>query len=138
MSDRVFIDTNILLYAYSETELNKSSIANDLIFATDISSRFISNQVINECVNILFKKFKLKSNDVERAVLEIDKNFSLVSFDFYTQIKAINLKSDYSLNYYDALIIATALENNCNTLFSEDMQHAQVIDNSLTIINPFT
>jgi predicted nucleic acid-binding protein len=58
-------------------------------------------------------------------------------FDIDTQIKAIELKDKYNLQYYDALIISTALENNCNIIFSEDMQHNQVIENRLTIINPF-
>jgi predicted nucleic acid-binding protein len=47
------------------------------------------------------------------------------------------LKNKYNLQYYDALIIATALENNCNILFSEDMQDKLIIENKLTIINPF-
>jgi predicted nucleic acid-binding protein len=46
----------------------------------------------------------------------------------------INIRYDYS--YWDSLIIATALESNCNALYSEDMQHDQVIENQLRIINP--
>ena len=63
---------------------------------------------------------------------------SIVSFDIKTQIKAIRIKDRYKLQFYDALIIATALENGCNILFSEDMQHLQIIDEGLTIINPLS
>ncbi len=110
MTDKVFIDTN---------------------------NSLISNQVINELVNILFKKFKLSSNDIENALLEIDTIFTIVNFKFTTQIKAIRIKDKYKLQYYDSLIIATAIENGCNILFSEDMQHLQMIEERLQIINPF-
>ena len=54
-----------------------------------------------------------------------------------TQIRALRLKQRYNLQYFDSLIISTALENKCNILYSEDMQHELIIDNRLKIINPF-
>ena len=136
MLDKVFVDTNILIYAYSEDEIEKQTIANK--FLEDYSETIIiSNQVINELVNVLFKKFKLSSNDIENTILELDTFMQIVDFDITTQIKAVRIKEKYKLQYYDALIIATALENGCTILLSEDMQHHQVIDNVLTIVNPF-
>ena len=136
MSDKVFLDTNILIYSYSEDEIEKQTIANELLeeYSENI---IISNQVVNELVNVLFKKFKLSSDDIENVVLELDTFIPIVNFELATQIKALRLKEKYKFQYYDALIIATALENNCDILFSEDMQHQQVIENVLTIINPF-
>ncbi|SFO87434.1 PIN domain-containing protein [Hydrogenimonas thermophila] len=64
-------------------------------------------------------------------------NLEIVSFSLDTQIKAIDIKEKYKLQYYDSLILATALENGCNILYSEDMQHNQIIENQLKIINPF-
>jgi len=127
MNDKVFFDTNIIIYSYSEDEIDKHNIANNILekYAQDI---IISKQVINELVNVLFKRFKLLSDDIENVVLELDTMLSIVDFDLITQIKAIRLKGRYQLQYYDALIIATAIENGCNILFSEDMQHQQVID----------
>ena len=98
---------------------------------------YISTQVINELSNILLKKFKLSTGEVENALLEIDDVTIVLSFDLKTQIKALKLKNRYRFQYYDALIVATALENNCTILYSEDMQHQQLIENRLTIINPF-
>ena len=49
----------------------------------------------------------------------------------------LKIKDKYKLQFYDSLIIATALENNCSVLYSEDMQHGFEIENTLTIINPF-
>jgi predicted nucleic acid-binding protein len=137
MPDKVFLDTNVVLYAYSEDEIDKQNIASELLKRFD-GKALISKQVINELTNILFKKFKLPSDTIESVLLELDTAFTIVDFDLRTQIKAIRLKQTYNLHYYDALIVATALENQCSILYSEDMQHNQVIDGSLTIINPFT
>ena len=136
MKDKAFVDTNILIYSYSEDEPLKKSSANK-IFDDYTDNLIISNQVTNELTNILFKKFKLSSEDIENVILEVDTLLPIVSFDITTQIKAIRIKDKYKLQFYDSLIIATALENGCNILFSEDMQHLQVIDNTLTILNPF-
>lgn len=122
MKDKVFMDTNILIYSYSEDEIEKQMIV---------------NQVINELINVLFKKFKLSSNDIENTILELDTFLKIVAFDITTQVKAVRIKEKYKLQYYDTLIIATALENGCTVLMSEDMQHHQVIENVLTIVNPF-
>ena len=135
MKDKIFIDTNIIIYCYSNSEMEKRIICQKL-FET-YSELNISKQVINEMTNILFKKFKLSSFDIKNTVEQISNMVFTCDFNFNTQIKAIELKDKYNLQYYDALIIATALENNCNIIFSEDMQHNQIIENKLTIINPF-
>ncbi len=49
----------------------------------------------------------------------------------------MDIKKRYRFSYWDSLIIASALENNCSILYSEDMQHSQVIEDNLKIINPF-
>ena len=66
MKDRIFIDSNVILYAYSKTEINKNKIANKLIFSNN--KVLISTQVVNEIINILFKKFKLEANDIENVL----------------------------------------------------------------------
>ncbi len=135
MKDRVFFDSNIIIYSYSSTESDKSAIANELIFSLD--EVIVSTQVINEVTNILYKKFKLDTSSIRNAVLEIDNNFRIVGFSLKTQLKALEIKDKYKLQYYDSLILATALENGCTVLYSEDMQHNQIIENKLKIVNPF-
>ncbi len=135
MKDKIFIDTNVLIYLYSEDETAKQNTAFELLNKYD--NLIISSQVINEVSNVLFKKFKLTSKEVKSVLTEIDNVFDIVGFDLVTQIKAIQLKSKYNLQFNDSLIIATALENNCTILYSEDMQNGINIDDSLKIINPF-
>jgi len=136
MNDKVFLDTNIIIYAYSDDEPEKQERAN-MILEEYESQITISTQVINELSNNLFRKFKLDAEAVEAVVLELDNNFPIVDFNLQTQLKAIKIKERYKLQFYDSMILATALENGCNIIYSEDMQNGQIIENQLTIINPF-
>jgi len=136
MRDKVFLDTNIVIYSYSEDEVEKFEIVNRLLEEYE-NQIIISTQVINELSNTLFRKFRLNADEVEAVVLELNSNFPIVNFTLQTQLKAIEIKERYQLQFYDSLILATALENGCNIVYSEDMQNGQVIDNQLTIVNPF-
>jgi len=136
MQDKVFLDTNILIYCYSVDEKNKQEKALNLVDKYSENS-IISTQVISELSNILFKKFKLSSIEIERTILEIDNYIDIVNFSMTTQIKALKIKDKYKLQFYDSLIIATAIENQCTVLYSEDMQDGLLIDDILTIVNPF-
>ena len=60
-----------------------------------------------------------------------------MNFDVNTQLKGIELKERYTLQFYDAMILATALENNCTLVYSEDMHDGLLVDKQLTIVNPF-
>jgi predicted nucleic acid-binding protein len=135
MQDKIFLDTNIILYAYS-MEQHKQKIAEDILNKYD--DIYISKQVINETINILIKKFTLPLKDIENVVKELEKELIVLDFDIKTQLKALKLKQNYNLQFYDALVVATALENSCNILYSEDMQNNLIIEKSLKIVNPFT
>jgi predicted nucleic acid-binding protein len=88
--------------------------------------------------NVCLKKLKLTPETLLSALKVIEKHAVFVPFGLQTIHRAIALQARYKLQYYDSLIIATALENDCDILYSEDMQHGLVIDNQLKIINPFT
>ena len=103
MPDKVFLDTNILIYAYSKDEVEKQSIANNAL-ETYGENIVISKQVINELVNVLFKKFKLSSNTIENAILELDTFTSNYHYhplfaDFIVSIKAKIRKEVIRKNY---------------------------------------
>ncbi len=129
------LDSNVIIYAYSNSELEKQRQSRSIF--EQYENINISNQVINEVANILFKKFKLNSFEVETTILQINDMSNIFNLTLAIQIKAIRIKKDYNLQFYDALIVATALENNCTILYSVDMQDSLVVENRLTIINPF-
>ena len=132
-ADRFFTDSNVLLYLLSDVE-NKKEIAKQLLRTNPV----ISTQVITENINVAFKKFKSLT---PQQILQ-HKNFicllsELVLINEKTIDLALEIKSEYQYQWFDSLIIASALQANCTILYSEDMQHNQQIENRLIIINPF-
>jgi predicted nucleic acid-binding protein len=63
--------------------------------------------------------------------------FEFVPVDESTIKKALQIKKTTRYSFWDSLVIASSLENNCSVLYSEDMQKGHLIDEKLTIINPF-
>jgi predicted nucleic acid-binding protein len=135
MNAKAFFDTNLLIYLYSIDEPEKQQFALQIIEA--IENRWISTQVLSEISNTLYKKFKLDYSDIANVVLEIQATFQIIIVKPNTIEQALKLAQTYRYSYYDSLIIAAALEQSCQFLYSEDMQHQQIIDQKLTILNPF-
>jgi len=135
MNDKVFIDTNILIYFATDTGA-KRDIINEKLGACEFN--FISIQVLNEFNNTCFRKGLLPPDGIEFSVKEYADMFNVAVLNVETVINALKIKQIYQYSYYDSLIIATALQNDCNILYSEDMHNSQKIENKLTIINPFT
>ena len=134
MSDKIFLDSNIFIYIYSNTEPLKSNIAQNAINENDC---YTSTQALNELSNVCIKKWNIDRNVIENAINEICSvcKVNLITED--TIKKSLYINEKYKYSYYDSLILASALENGCQKIFSEDMQNGQVIENTLTIINIF-
>jgi predicted nucleic acid-binding protein len=132
MKGKVFVDTNVFLYLLSDNTDKKVTSKKILM-----SNPFISTQVLNEFSNISIKKFKLSIVDTKEILNIISEEATIFIFSQKTVFNALDLKEKYGFQFYDGLILATALENDCDTLYSEDMQHNQLIEKQLRIINPF-
>ncbi|SNR69004.1 PIN domain-containing protein [Desulfurobacterium atlanticum] len=131
---KVFVDTNVLIYAYSEDEPEKAVVSQKIIVE---NNSITSVQVLNELSNVLYKKFRKSEDEVVSVILEITELLEVVPVTLSTVLKAHEVKRRYRYSYYDSLIIASALENNCEILYTEDMQHNQKISENLHIVNPF-
>ena len=124
-----------MIYAYSGTEKNKQQISRELI---QENYTVISTQVLQEIANTLSRKFKIDYSSIEQILYECILDNDILHLNRHDTIfKACNIARQYQFSFYDSLIIAAALETNCRYLYSEDLQHKQVIDGSLTIINPY-
>lgn len=134
-ADKAFFDSNIIVYCYTSTEPIKQKAAFKII--DFCNNPFVSTQVLQEFCNVAYKNFSAKDIDIDQALAEIESLFIIHENTLVTIRIANNIKNKYGFSFYDSLIISAALQNNCKTLYSEDMQHGQVIENSLTIINPF-
>ncbi len=128
---KVFIDTNIFVYA--QTNDLKSEKSLELL----ASGGVISIQVLNELANVLSKKFQRDWQDIENVIRDIKLlRFEIIPVTFSIHETAIHLARDYNISFYDALIIAAASIADCTVLYSEDMQNGRQIS-GLTVLNPF-
>ena len=96
----------------------------------------INVQVINEFYNVLLRK-NIEDNVMQEKVNSQLEICSASELSLKTVFSVWKLRIKYKYFYWDSLILASALENSCSTLYSEDMQHDQVIEDNLKIINPF-
>lgn len=134
IKDKVFIDTNILIYFYSKTELDKKNILDELLNNKEL---VISTQVLNELSNVLSKKFNFKFNLISKILDELVKWCSIHILDVNTIKKALLISEKHKYSFFDSLILASALETNCSVIYSEDMHNQHKISKNLIIINPF-
>ncbi|MEI6267777.1 MAG: PIN domain-containing protein [Methylococcaceae bacterium] len=134
MSAKCFIDSNIFIYAFCDKMASKQVIAKDIILN---GSPTISVQVINEVSNNLLKKLQFQENEISSFIVNCYERYSVVNISQETFIAASEIRINHQFSYYDSIIVASALINQCEVLYTEDMQHGKLIANSLKIINPF-
>ncbi|HEX4769687.1 MAG TPA: PIN domain-containing protein [Bryobacteraceae bacterium] len=135
MNDRnqlPFFDTNILIYTLAQDD-SRASIARNLLKCGGI----ISVQVLNEFVTAARRKLKLSWNEIHEALGSI-REFCLTPapITIATHERALQIAQRDGYSFYDSLVIAAALENSCDKLYTEDLRDGQVIE-GLSVRNPF-
>lgn len=131
-ANNIFLDTNVLIYVLSDDE-PKREVAISLIK----NNPHISIQVLNEFCNVCKKKMGFSYPEIQNIILQLLPQIQLVQLHKSTILKALDIGDSYKYSYYDSLILASAIEANCNIVYSEDFQHNQKINNSLLVLNPF-
>lgn len=129
-----FIDTNILVYAYSETEPEKRRIAVQLLTDRSIC---MSTQVVNEFIWIMSSKYRVDMKLLSDVAKNLFLLYRIDIVDDRTIAVAIEMSMRYHLSYWDSLIVSSSMKLNCAILYSEDFQHKQIIEKSITVTNPF-
>jgi predicted nucleic acid-binding protein len=122
---RLFLDTNLLVYMHSDGDLAKRERARQIV--TD-NRCFISTQTLNEFCNVAFRKLSMPAPEIDRIIVSLIDICRLTTVNRLTIRRAIALKDRYGYRFFDTLMIASALECNCELLCSEDMAHGQVIE----------
>lgn len=136
MNDKVcFLDTNILIYAYSQDEIVKRRQVDTILVSCD--KLYISTQVINEFVNVMRKKKDIPYSNLTLAIKEFSEIFTISTVSLHTINQALMIAEKYHYSYFDSLMVSSALENQCSLLYTEDLHHNQLIEKSLIIKNPF-
>lgn len=131
MAER-FFDTNILLYL-----LSADATKADRVEETLAAGATISVQVLNEFAAVALRKLGMTVAEVRDALEPIMAICKVLPITIETHKRGLQIAERYRFSVYDALIIAAALDAGCSTLYTEDLQDGQVIDNTLTIRNPF-
>ena len=127
-----FIDTNVLVYVASGDPV-KAEQAEKVI----ADGGTISVQVLNELANVARRKMRMTWSET-RALLSIIRALLPVQpISVEIHETGLALAERYGLSIYDAMIAASALHAECDTLWSEDMHDGMVIQDQLRIANPF-
>ena len=132
-----FFDTNVLVYAATDQDVRKGEIARELISHALIVNHdgCISTQVLSEFANTMMGKLRHDKESIDgfidyyRELLATDVTIDLVR-------RAMAVKEEYGLRFYDALIVATAAKLGCHEIVTEDLNPDQTYC-GMAVVNPF-
>lgn len=132
--ERYFIDSNIILYSLDKNEDKQRRILN---LMTN-KNAYISTQVLVEVGNVSRKKFHHSIEQVENIINRMCDSFSMriIRLDEKIIKEWFIFQKDFQSSYRDSFILAAAKVAECSILYSEDMQHGQLIE-GIKIVNPF-
>jgi predicted nucleic acid-binding protein len=129
---KIFFDTNTLLYLLSSDDKKADWVSKNLQ-----QSNVISVQVLNEFTSASLRKIKISNTELDEFLDLFASTFNVRALDMDTFETGLMVSRRYGYHHYDSMIIAAALQAGCERLYSEDMQHRQIIDKRLQIVNPF-
>ncbi len=130
-----FIDSNIWLYAFIETQdTDKSGIAKSVIQNRNIAIT-VSTQIINEvCVNLI-RKAHFSEKKIRELVESFYNKYNVLEISKENLLKASEIREHHNFSFWDSLILASALYASAEIFYSEDMQNGFVIE-KMKIVNP--
>jgi predicted nucleic acid-binding protein len=127
-----FFHTNVLVYVASSDPV-KAGQAEAMVG----SGGAISVQVLDELTNVARRKMRMSWQDTHAFLSLLRDLLTVHPLTVETHETGLALAERYNISVYDAMIAASALHADCNTLWSEDMQHGSTLDGRLRIVNPF-
>ncbi len=139
MKDKIFLDTNIIVYAHDRSSGDKHADAREIMdYLWENRKGVISVQVLQEffvCVTKnIFKPLLIKN---ARDILDYLSTWDVVANDKHITLKAIDIQERYQFSFWDSLIIQAAIQGQARIVLSEDLPGGQVVKD-LKILNPFT
>jgi predicted nucleic acid-binding protein len=139
MNGRFFLDTNIFVYSFDASSPKKAAQARKLIrSAIETGGGTVGNQVVQEFFNIAMRRFSkpMSSVDAEQYLSTTFRPLLSVHSSQALYGEALRIATRFRLPWYDSLIVASAIEGQCEILCSEDFQNGQQMG-SVTVSNPF-
>lgn len=135
-----FLDTNIFVYGLLAAEPLKRQRALQLVeSALGSHQGCVSYQVIQEFANVALKKFaqRFQADECKQFIGAALQPLNRVASSAELLDAALDLQAEIRYGLYDCLIIASALQAGCDTLYTEDLQHYQLVRGMLRVVNPF-
>lgn len=132
-----FADSNIWLYNFIAGQDAEKSLKAKKLIEENKDNISISTQVINEVCANLVKKEKFDELRIGQLVARFYFDYVVVELNEKILLAASELRSRYSISFWDGFIVASALAANAEILYSEDMQNGLMVENKLKIVNPF-
>ncbi len=139
MSDKFFLDTNVVVYAFDQLSPAKLKIARRLIAQGAEEKRaVVSYQVVQEFVNVALRRFEtsMSQSELEEFLFEALFPMTEISSSAALVIEALRMRGMHQLSWYDSLIVAAAIQGGCKILYTEDLQHGQRFGD-LVVQDPF-
>ena len=127
-----FFDTSVVLYLLSGNA-TKAERAEELLASKGV----ISVQVLNEFAAVATRKHALSPAEIREVLGTVRTLCSTLPITVDMHDRGLEIAERYGFSVYDSMILAAALQAGCRTLYSEDLQHMQVIERRLTVVNPF-
>ena len=134
MNDRVFIDTNVLVYTVS-TDINRQQQARQVVATAP--ELVLSAQILSEFVNVCLRQDLLEADQLEAVVDGFTQAYQVVPVDAVTIHRALALQRRYGYSWWDSVMLSSALLADCAVVYTEDLHDGQVLEGSLRIENPF-
>lgn len=136
MIEKSFVDTNILVYSVDKGAGEKLGVARDFLNQLRANGRVcISSQVVCEFVNVLLVKLQVSHGGISHLLRSFDSD-TLITISTDLISDAVTLSAIAKINFWDALIVESAASAGCSTLYTEDLNHGQVI-RGVKVVNPF-
>jgi predicted nucleic acid-binding protein len=139
MNGKFFLDTNVFVYLFDTTAPAKAKKAARLVRdAVDTGKGIVSYQVVQEFFNVALRRFAhpMSGAEAEQYLITVFRPLLAVHSSPSLYVEALRVAGKHRIAWYDSIIVASALESRCDTLYSEDFQHGRQIE-GLRMENPF-
>jgi len=129
-----FLDTNVLVYAFSAQDAAKRETARAL---AESHGAWVSTQVLSELANVLTRRFNVPAPEARERVASIAAGCEVMVVSPSIVLDAFRVMERWGYGFFDSQIIAAALACGASTLYSEDLHGGQIVDESLAVRSPF-
>lgn len=143
MPDKAFVDTNVWVYLFvtenPAVDTVRSQTARTILETASAAEMelVVSVQVLNEFANVLRKKFQFSPAEIRTRIEHILGVTEAISLTTNHTLAALDLMEKYRLSWFDALILAAALDSGCTMIYSEDLQDGLFVEKRMRVLNPF-